>query len=324
MHAGWRVKVEVNPTWLRSSDYLPSLNEAFGGGWDAHTHAWYLSRPFSGEPADLIVLSDGGPMAGCGLNYRLLGLPSGAGLRVAIITAAWTRPESRGRGVFRHLVRASRHYARRRDVALVIGFVTRSNASFRGMLACGGAEVRAWYLRANPMPVAGPVEPVRIQPVTQDSLAVFRTPANHSRVGFLYPDEKDWAGQFISRPGEVLEARSAAGAALLEDAGDTWRIQSLRARPGHERTLLASLSAWTESADRNLFMYTTRPETAEAALAVGFEAVEGAIAVTIGSRAALARGLELVPTGACHAGELVSPDSNWYLGDWDVESGDRM
>ena len=220
--------------------YLAALNRCFPGWGDERTFAW----AFRG--ADFIVEDE----AGSAVTYRDVD----NGTRAAIMTGSWTLPEARGRGHFSRIIEKSLELARARDAAMLLAFVTASNASRRRLEAAGAVMVPAFYCRSE-----------RGRPARSEWSS--RPVADGARDGrapvrFIYTEE-EWRTQFLERPRPTKQISGEHWSAVVEPAEDHTRVHHIA---GDFSAAIASLGA--------VFFYTTVVSRAQ-----GFDVTDGFLAV---------------------------------------------
>jgi GNAT superfamily N-acetyltransferase len=310
--------------------YEQNLRACFPHWGDEAVSRWFFARTVGGPPADrLVVVDQGTLLAGAALTHRRLRLANGADVPVGIITGAWTLPQARNQGLFSRLSAEALALGRKRGLAMILAFVTDENPSSRALARLGFAGVFARYhvARPGPHPRTSALEPVAVPDGEEvrhlaDRAQAFRNGAVH----FAYQTVAEWSSQFLERPCPTYIVRLGRNAgAVVETVRDTDRIQLLLRDGEDGRTVLESLHAWCAARHRSLFFYTTRPETSRAAADAGFDSVAGCIRIAVADAAVLARAVGVSgQTGPADAGSLVEPGSPWFVGDWDVQAGDRM
>ncbi|MEW6368646.1 MAG: hypothetical protein AB1714_28795 [Acidobacteriota bacterium] len=195
--------------------------------------------------ADFIVHENG--EAGSAVNYRTVELPGGGRVRVGIVSGSWTLPVARGRGHFSRILEESREIAWSRGAAMLLSFVTATNASRRRVEASGATMVPAFYCRGT------------------GRIAHVAPPAPSAR--FVYT-ETEWRMQFLERPRPTKQLRTDAWAAVIEEADGINRVHFI------DGDFAAAISALGR-----LFCYTTIPSRARALADAGFEIIDGFVGV---------------------------------------------
>jgi GNAT superfamily N-acetyltransferase len=301
----------INPQWLDPAGYVAFLNRAFPGQWDRKAYDWYLRRPFNGVHSDLLLRTrDEQIVAGMGLSHRQIKVGAGRSVNVCVISAAATAPGERGRGHYAALLQLALERARDRGWAAVLGFVTRDNASGRGLTRLGSRSIPSFYVFSGDRPrVRAAARLLRTEPVEQAQERIAgeltrapRAPAAH----FHYERDEDWKSQLVRRPHPVRLVRWGHDSlALMESVGSTDRLQWLACPHEKAARNVAALAADSAAAGRRFFTYTLDALLATAARRAGLRIKEGY--------------LMLLPTGHSTVdwAELVRAT-------WAVQSGDRI
>jgi GNAT superfamily N-acetyltransferase len=306
------LRILINPVGLDAAAGPAFLTQCFQAPWTERTYRWYLQRSFGGEAPDRLILMDGErAVAGCGVIYRQLRTADGDVHRVSVVVAACTLPSARGRGCYARVLQAAVERSTARGCAALLGFVTADNATGRGLRRLGAAGIPSAYIvsrdRAH-IPRTGMLE-LRATRVADDwpARAEARACARAASATFHYPDPSTWRSQMVDRPHGVQCLRIGATCrAVIEDVGDTDRLQWL---DGDERERLAAVRAIVARARRHrrkFFMYSTCLYEAAAARRLGLAARPGYLMVLA------------LPAG--HA----SSARDWASMSWHVQSGDRM
>lgn len=322
-----RISTELDPAWLDPVSYVAFLNCAFPGQWSQAAYDWYVARGFRGRRSELLVRAEGTRViAGITLCYRQVSIDASMPIDICILSAAATLPAARGRGHYDSLLQAAHEHARSKTgVVALMAFVTRDNASGRGLIRLGAHAIPSFYI----------VSPGRVRPITgtfrRSARAIVRRARQGSRrllssmfatlgreavstrtssqtptVRFHYERAEDWMQQFVGRPQPVRAVRlSHDSHALIESVGDTDRLQWL-AGPHHSfASNITSLAAASLSLARKFFMYTLDPRQAAAARRIGLRVRDGY--------------LLLLPTDRSHSDWRTLTSSAWS-----VQSGDRL
>lgn len=280
--------------------YLDALNTSFGHWGDERTFEWAFNRQVSGPKSDLMILRDGGElMAGSAVSYRSILTPGGTRSLVGIMTGSWTLPAARGRGAFTRIIEESVALTREHGGALLLAFVTETNASYRRLEAAGSRLFPTRYISSALAPATA--EPFDIQEIPLNGArAWFETfrDARPTGTHFTYADADEWLGQLALRPGKtsLLEA-PGVGAALVESAGDFDRLQALC---GNREQLVERFLARARSIGRRLFLFQSNGQSAPN----GMTAAPGFLTALVADPS----GAALLPT----------------IHDWSLDSGDRM
>lgn len=279
--SGCGTRIELNPRWLDRSSHIALLNQGFPGQWDGAAYDWYVARPFGGVANDTFVVSHHErALAAVTLCHRRVGIDGADASRridVGVMSAGTTLRSEQGRGHYGRLLDAVREHACGKGYAALLGFVTRDNASAKGLFRRGARGIPSFYIVSVPGrgPRRRPLRDLtdRRNPehaaVSLASLAR-RESARMEGVRFLYERVDDWRRQFIARPNHVRTLRLAHDSvALLETVRGSDRLQWLAAPRAKITPSLASLASASAAAGRQFFMYTLDPLIAAAAKRIG-------------------------------------------------------
>ncbi len=322
---------------------LESLNICFPGWGGRKEFEWCFVRESAERRPDLMTLyAEGRLIAGSANAYRRVRLCNGRTIVAAILSGCWTLPDARRHGAFTRIIRDSRELAVTRGCALVLGFVTDTNASAGRMRDAGSARIPSFYCRSAAIH-ATTLATCRVQPVSAiDERSLDALHAAHAgegnradhRIRFVYTGN-EWRDQFIARPHAVLHAQS-------ED-GKSWRALIERT-PLFDRVLMlttaADETAWLDAIDalqnhaaaanRRLFLFTMSRDYATALAARDFEIVHGWMTVLVADEHLLRSSLDLGPSPRLPSDQplaseaLADPALSRCLDDWFIEHGDRM
>jgi hypothetical protein len=301
----------VNPKWLDPAGYVAFLNHVFPGQWNRRSYDWYLRRPFNGAEGEILVRADGARIVcGMGMSHRQIRVGADRIVDVHVISAAATLKDEQGRGHYGALLQLALERAREKRSAALLGFVTRSNASGRGLLRLGSRAIPSFYVFSADPPRAAPAaRPVRLEsPPQVERMAqeLARRPARVGSAHFHYARAEDLRQQFVQRPHPVRALRAAPDSlALVESVGSTDRLQWLTCPDGKVSSTIAALAARSAAASRGFFFYTLSPLQAAAARRVGLRVRNGYLMVQ--------------PSGCSrHDWETLAAAT------WSVQSGDRL
>jgi ribosomal protein S18 acetylase RimI-like enzyme len=322
-----RTVTSVDPNWLDPEAYVAFLNQGFPGQWNLAAYRWYLTRPFLGEPTEILVRSRGGTLlAGLAMCYRQVAYGTGPPVGVCVLSSAITLPSERRRGHYAALLQTALERCRRRGWCALLAFARRDNTSGRGLIRLGARSIRSYYIGSQPAQ-----RPSGRSAVLSESRCIsmdggrtltrssawtrelyVRQGSEHCRgsrrprLHFQYEQFSDWTAQFLQRPNPVRAFELTDGAVgLVEQVGKTDRLQLLdcsdEAVPGH----LRMLSAASLDIGRKFFMFTVDQRAA-------FSARRARLSVQPGY-------LLVQPTGRA--------SSQWATLErrpWRVHSGDRI
>jgi GNAT superfamily N-acetyltransferase len=268
-------EVEVNPHGI-DEQYLHGLRTGFAGVWDVDSYRWYHTRPFASKRPDVFaVRQDGQVVAGMGLNYRQLRLPSRRVVDVGVFTAAWALPEHRGKWHFLRLINAARIRARQLGCLATLSFVAADNASARVLERAGAYSVAAHYLLVHPgAPLVVPGEPLAIRPQRRLN-GPFRS---ERHIQFHYPDVADWSDQILGRPWPTSSLGVGNTAAVVERAEATDRLQYVSDTREYARVVTA-LALESQRSDRSFFHFTMSTAVADAVGAIGMLVKSGRVMI---------------------------------------------
>ncbi|HEX9473223.1 MAG TPA: GNAT family N-acetyltransferase [Steroidobacteraceae bacterium] len=312
MSANAELRFLVNPVGMCADIGAHFLTRCFATRWTEAMCRWYLQRPFADESPDrLILVDDKKVVAGCGLAYRLLRTPDAVLHPVSVVVAACTEPGERGRGCYARLLEGAIERSASRGCTALLGFVTADNATGRGLVRLGATAVPSAYIFS-----AGRLSASRtstlglcIAPVsdTWPTRAGARLHSLPGEAGFHYPDVRSWRSQMVERPHSIQSlCVGRSSRALLEQVGDTDRLQWLDATARERVAAIRTLASYARRRRQNFFMYSTRPDDAAAARRIG-------LSVRPGFMMALAPESRHEPTVR-----------GWARLSWHVQSGDRL
>jgi hypothetical protein len=319
----------LNPKGMEST-YIDHLNLSFGHWGDAALYKWCFDRQVGDLKADIMIFKqDEKIIAGSAVTYRKALLGKSV-INIGIMTGSWTVPEARGQGCFAKIIEESLSLASDKEAGLLIAFLTESNASFRRLAAAGSSLFPTHYLFSNEnsaIPESGHV----VSPVSDTKKGIetiFGNLRKHQDgpAHFTYT-LKEWASQFWERPGEMeLLHIGDIGLAIIEKKGDFDRILFLSLKEEHAFTdcIKALLRRALENGQK-LFLFTTSTFWKDECLKLGFGHAPGYLTALVADENALMRifpGVSCLPANIVH--EFYKSGSPWYIGSWDIQSGDRM
>ena len=323
------MQLEINPPGIDSA-YLRCLNTCFPGWGDAQMAQWAFRRALAPDPLpDLMVLREGDELlAGSAVSYRSVVLPNGSTVRAGIMTGSWTLPAARGRGCFTRVIEESVAVTQERLGALLLAFVTEDNPSCRQLLKAGAAAVPTSYFFTDldaSSQMSGPELAIAGEDDLPDAVALWAK-SREGKCRFAYSSLEDWKGQFLERPGRVDAVRDASGAfAILERTSTTDRIQAWWA-PTQESALqlFQSLRDHAWSNGRKLFSFSTDATLTAQCEAMGLRKKPGYLTVMVTDWERFGNALQIATPPAPTNDALLDPDSPWFAGTWDLQSGDKM
>lgn len=323
------MQLEINPPGI-DSEYLRCLNICFPGWGDARMAQWAFRRAVAPDPLpDWMVLREGDELlAGSAVSYRSVTLPNGGVVRAGIMTGSWTLPAARGRGCFARVIEESVAMTQERQGALLLAFVTEDNPSCRQLLKAGAAAVPTSYFFTNLDDSTQKAEPeLSIAGVDNlpDAVALWAK-SREGKCRFAYSSLNDWKGQFLERPGRVDAVRDASGAfAILERTSTTDRIQAWWA-PTLESALqlFQGLREHAQHNGRKVFGFSSDAAFVARCEAMSFRKKPGYLTVMVTDWERLGDALQTTAQPALANEALLDPGSPWFVGSWDIQSGDRM
>jgi ribosomal protein S18 acetylase RimI-like enzyme len=303
-------RIELNPEWLDATRHVGLLNRVFAEKWSRSAYEWYIGRPFNGVQNDTLAVTDGHrALSVMTLCHRQVCNDASGPIDVGVICSAATLPAEQGRGHYGRLLEAIRERAAAKGYAALLGFVTRDNASGRGLAQRGARAVPSFYITSFPgrkLVSAARQSSMRTAPDRVAATFAQAEPERAPGARFFYARASDWQRQFIDRPHPIRALRPAHDSlALVETVGDTDRLQWLACPREKVTRTIAALARASAVAGRQFFLYTLDPLLAAAARRVGLGARPGY--------------LMLWPTG--RRTEACSTLAN---ASWTVQSGDRV
>ncbi|MBW3571383.1 MAG: GNAT family N-acetyltransferase [Gemmatimonadetes bacterium] len=325
---GGEFEIELNPPGAEA-EFVEKLNLCFDHWGDARTFDWCFRRPAAPAGDLLVARGDHGLVSGAAVTYRTVVLPDGRQLFSGIAMAAWTLPEARGKGVFGRLLAGCVRQAARRGAPVTLSWHTADNVSTRGVQRVGAGMFPTSYAFSGPdtpVPAAG----LAVSAVAGEAgWERVRSALEASRVGYtrIGYSPAEWRAQFVDRPlGSELVAVGEVGWAVVERAGEWDRVQALVAdTDAGLDACLAALLRRAALSGRRLFVFSSLPSWARRFSRLGLQARPGFLSVMLGDAEGLGRALGVQPeAGAFAHSRLETPGDPWYLGPWNVQSGDRM
>jgi hypothetical protein len=321
--------IVLNPKGMESI-YIDYLNISFGHWGDAAFYKWCFDRQIGDLKADIMIFKqDEKIIAGSAVTYRKARLGKSV-INIGIMTGSWTVPEARGQGCFTKIIEESLSLASHKGAGLLIAFLTESNASFRRLANAGSSLFPTHYLFSDqntPTPESGHV----VSPVSDINKGIetiFETLRKHQDgfAHFIYT-LKEWESQFWERPGKTELLRiDHVGSAIIEKKGDFDRLLFLSLK--EERAFTDCIRALLRRAlenGRKLFLFTTSTFWKDECIKLGFGHSPGYLTALAANENTLIKiypGTSCLPENISH--EFYKPVSPWYLGSWDMQSGDRM
>jgi hypothetical protein len=240
--------------------YLAHLNACFPGWGDLRLYSWAYERVVGApEPQRLIFTDDTGAwIAGSGVVYRQIQIGSKRTL-AGIMTGSWTMPVARGRGLFSRFIEESRTRVREHGGAVLLAFVTETNASCRRLEAAGSRMVPTWYAVGD-SELALETAPVEEVQATDDVVAELferrRVRVTAASAAFAYGESLMYAGQFLTRSASTIVLRGGSDlCAVIEVTGDTDRLLFLDEGAQDRAGAISMLSARAARKGRKFFAF---------------------------------------------------------------------
>lgn len=216
---------------LSKEKYVYYLNESFSNWGDLSLYNWCFERQVGAPKSDIIVVkSNNCILAGSGVSYRMLEIPTLGARMVGIMTGSWTLEQSRGKGCFTKIIEESLKLCRDRGASYLIAFVTQDNGSARRLEASGADLVKTKYFFSNTF------QPSKIKyndliflKYTESELRKlfdkFLTQVSDG-VKFKY-DFSTWVDQFIFRPAKTKTLIVNDGYVIFEIKKDVVSVLSM-------------------------------------------------------------------------------------------------
>jgi hypothetical protein len=319
----------INPYNLEEQ-YIDCLNKCFPDWGNAESYKWCFARRVGDLKPDVMILKNNGTtVAGSAVTYRKV-LVRNSLVDAGIMTGSWTLPEGRRQGCFSKIIAESLSLACAKGAALLLAFVTGDNASCRRLSEAGSSLFPSHYLFSS-KDTPAPESDFDVRPVSdiENGLGTIFENLRRSQAGFSHfvYSVDEWRSQFLGRPGEIEFLRvENIGLAIIEKKGNFDRVLMLALEDGGSFGLsIMALLKRALSMDRRLFLFTVSDLWALECIKLGFSHSSGYLTALAANKGALtqvyAEGSRL-PEGINKAIHI--PDSDWYIGPWDIHSGDRM
>ena len=322
------IDVSINPENMEGV-YLECLNTCFADWGGIEMYRWCFDRRLGDRKPEIMLLEKGGTiLGGSAVTYRHAVI-NGKITVIAIMTGSWTLPEARNQGCFATMIDRSLLLARDAGAALLIAFVTQTNPSMKRLVSKGSAVFPTHYLVAGQTEVqpGPPVQLIAVADVGECSLDIhsFMASGGVGHPHFTYSAE-EWLSQFVERP-EAMEFLCIDGACvgIVEKKGPFDRLLSFTGRERYSREdILRACYARSLKNKRRLFFFTASSSLKDYAVELGFEHIPGFLTTLIANEAALRRAFPEITAGSPASANIYDPGSPWYIGEWDLATGDRM
>lgn len=321
------MELQINPSSARNT--LACLNECFPGWGDEHTFQWAYERSMQNQPAPdyMVITVDGKPIAGSGVSYRQVLFPNGSAVIGGIMTGSWTLPVARGRGCFTRIIEESIRITRERTGALLLAFVTEDNSSCRQLCKTGAATFPSSYFTLQPEHDPGSPK-CGLEEVDSISEELFQcwVSAREGFARFGYTSLQDWSSQIVDRGRKTVLLQREDAFAVLADHSDTYQLHALLSRDGQSvHDILRAIKHYSDRANKKLFLFSTDPVLSEFCRSNGFLEKRGYLTAHVADWARLGRALQLaVPKTELPHKIVGDSASAWFLGRWQLQSGDRI
>ncbi len=327
------IEVEVNPSGI-ATEYLRSLNSCFAHWGDRKNYAWAFERRAGSFNPDLMALRRGGELlAGSAVSYRKISLPNGQIADVGIMTGSWTLPAARGQGCFSRIIGESIRLAKEKNAALLLAFVTDTNASYRRLADAGAALFPTSYVVSD-ADMPRPATALKIHEIPDAEMFLkrmgnFTGVLRKNGIHFFYPDPDEWRSQFLQRPltTEILDIEGF-GWCVMEKADGVDRVLMLALEndtPEKMQECIEGLLQRSLTRGRNLFLFAASSEMQRCCSRLGLRIISGHLTALVADSDALRDALQMKESlSFSDSVRLADPHSPWFLGKWNIQSGDRM
>jgi hypothetical protein len=321
------MELQINPPDARKT--LSCLNTCFPGWGDERTFKWAYERSMQNLPApDYLVLTENGkPIAGSGVNYRQVLFPNNSSVIGGIMTGSWTVPVARGRGCFTMLIEESIRITRERTGALLLAFVTEDNSSCRQLCKAGAATFPSSYFTLEPEHASGSWKG-GWEEVDSISEELFQrwTSAREGFVRYGYASIENWRSQIVDRCLKTVFLQRDDAFAVLGDRADTYQLHAFLGTGDQSFCeVLQAAKHYSNRARKKLFLFSTDRALLEFCRTDRFHEKRGYLTVHVTDWARLGHALQLpVPTMELSHRIVGDPASAWFLGRWQLQSGDRI
>lgn len=322
------ITTHINPPNIQEQ-YLRCLNQVFGDWGDAEKYFWYFGRKTAFPNPDVMVLKNGEQLlAGSGVSYRRIRFPNGGETVIGIMSGSWTLPEARGQGCFTRIIEESIQLTAQKDGAMLIAFVTEDNASFRQLAKAGSALFPSAYIFSTPDTPhpkhAAALHIAEKNEATAKEIQEKLKTRYVDRLHFVYPSPDDLSANFFQRavPTEVLQDETGS-VAVIETKPDTYLLQLFTAE--NHGTCIANVLNRAFDDGRKFFMFSTRRDIINVCQQLGLGIKKGYVTVLMADESKLRNAKNIVADwSGSNSTPLAQPESEWFLGEWDVQSGDRI
>jgi hypothetical protein len=150
---------------------------------------------------------------------------------------------------------------------------------------------------------------------------------NKNFTRFVYASEQEFYSQFVDRPGETEILKDDNGNfGIIERGADTNLLQLClaAAKDVYPITLIEALIEDALTKQRKLFLYSTQPDLDYPGKRLGLEVKTGYVTALVSDESRLREALKVGMTSKIeNTSALSDADSQWFLGNWNIQSGDR-
>ncbi len=326
------ITVEVNPKG-KDDEFLKCLNFCFDGWGDRKKYEWHFRRKTVYPETDLIFLKKNNELAaGSAVTYRTVALRNNKEITVGIIGSTWTLPAFRNQGYFARITEESLRLTAMKGGGLLLGFTVADRASFRQLTRAGSAHFPCSYLFSTAQTKC-PEQKSKLRFAKKSRPVIAELSARLSAGGngyarFLYASEQEFDSQFIHRPAETeIFVDDYGNSGIIEKTEDTDILQLYLSNSDDESRMtesLASILSYTLSAGRKLFLYSSQPGLVNLSRKIGLEVKAGSLNVLVAEGGRLREALGILGAAPIEDSKLLArPDSDWFLGNWKLQAGDR-
>jgi hypothetical protein len=325
------ISLQINPPGVEE-EYLKCLNLCFGGWGDWRKFDWYFRRKTPYPDADLIIFKRNDDLvAGSAVTYRKVAFPNDSETIVGIMTGAWTLPQFRNQGFFARIIEESLQLTAGKGGALLLGFAVEERASFRQLVRAGSALFPSSYMFTSER-TKGQKTESRLKKVEKSGPLISRLherlrASNKNCSRFVYASAQDFHTQFLDRPGDTEILKDDQGNfGIIERAKDTNLLQLCLT--GTDDTcptrLVEALIEDALTKERKLFLYSTQPDMDYLGKSLGLEVKTGYLTVLVSAESRLREALKIGVTPKIENPSMLShAGSQWFLGNWSIQSGER-
>lgn len=329
-----REKLDIEIARLPSDQagsYLEYLNKCFPGWGGEQRYNDVFFRDWGAGCADrLLAYHEGKVVGGTSVTYRLMSNRYGNVSKMAVMTGTWTFRAARGRGCYEALIAAMHQTAVERDCALLCGYTTKKNATYKSLLKQGLEVVNSNYLTSSENSWTdnevyssdSDISPVTDQMARQHYAQIQRSVASTNR--FVY-DYDVWKIQFLdSDTPKIILVFDDESSAIAEVESGQFKVLSFAysSRTNMQHAMATIVSA-SRASGVQLFMYTLDNRVVDVATSVGLVNNEGGFFLKHASQLAFRKWFDLDSHLELRDEDLVNVKHPSWVGDWVIQNGDR-